>query len=346
MKLLKTLMTLIFTLAFIGALAGLGGWIWLRGEFERKGPLGAESIVKIERGEPLSRIAARLEDQGIVSDARLVRIKAQLDGVEANLRAGEYTIPPAASITEVLRILTEGRALLYRLTIPEGRTSAQILRLVEADPVLEGDLPELPGEGTLLPDTYVFPRGTTRSDIIARMQEAQEAALSELWEARQENLPLESPYDAVILASIVEKEAGSVEELPEVAALFTNRLRRGIRLQSDPTIIYGVTRGERLLDAQGNPRGIRRSEIDTPTDWNTYQIDGLPRTPITNPGRPAIAAVLDPPESDYIFMVAKCENATRLPGHHFSRTLDEHNRRVAAFRVCDNARRARERQGR
>jgi UPF0755 protein len=346
MKLLKTLLTLFFLLMFFGAIAGLGGWVWLRGEFEREGPLAAETMITIERGEPLSRIAERLQQDGIVSDARLVRVKARLDGVEGSLRSGEYAIPPGASVAEVLRILTEGRALLYRLTIPEGRTSAQILRLVEADPVLEGDLPDMPGEGTLLPDTYVFPRGTSRAEIIDRMREAQEAVLAELWEARQKDLPLQTPYEAVILASIVEKEAGSVDELPDVAALFTNRMRRGIRLQSDPTIIYGVTRGERLRDAEGNPRGIRRSEIDTPTDWNTYQIDGLPKTPITNPGRPAIAAVLDPPQSEYIFMVAKCENATRLPGHHFSRTLDEHNRRVAAFRVCDNARRARERQGR
>ena len=180
----------------------------------------------------------------------------------------------------------------------------------------------------MAPNTYFFQRGETRQELLDRMQEAQQAALAELWEGRADDLPLKTPEEALILASIVEKETGLPEERPQVAAVFINRLRKGMRLQSDPTIIYGVTFGKAPLG-----RGLRRSEIDRKTDWNTYQIDGLPPTPIANPGRDSIAAVLNPPETDFLYFVADGTG-----GHVFARTLAEHNRNVAQWRRIERER--------
>jgi UPF0755 protein len=197
--------------------------------------------------------------------------------------------------------------------------------------VLEGGMPEvLPEEGTMLPDTYMYHRGMTRADLIAKTQKAQADLLAELWPARQEGLPIASPYEAVILASVVEKETGRADERPQVAALFTTRLKRGMRLQSDPTIIYGISKGEPLYNKAGQRRTLYRSEIDRHTEWNTYQVDGLPKTPICNPGRDAIAAVLDPPETEYIFFVADGKG-----GHLFAKTNAEHERNVAAYRAYE-----------
>ena len=239
----------------------------------------------------------------------------------------------------VMRVLTEGRSILHRITLPEGRTTAQLMRIIEANEILEGDMPEeLPDEGSLLPDTYLFHRGMTRQQLIEKAQKAQADLLAELWPQRQDGLPINTPYEAVILASIVERETGIAEERDEIAALFTTRLKRGMRLQSDPTIIYGISKGEPLYNARGQRRTLYRSEIDRHTDWNTYQIDGLPITPICNPGREAIAAVLNPPDTEYIFFVADGKG-----GHLFARTLAEHNRNVAAYRAYERREIARER---
>lgn len=194
-------------------------------------------------------------------------------------------------------------------------------------------------EGVLLPDTYVFGAGTTRTQFIERMEDAQDALLDEIWETRQDDLPVSTPYEAVILASVVEKEIAKAEERDLVAGLFVGRLRRGMRLESDPTIIYGVSRGEPLYNRQGQRRTLYRSEIDRKTDWNTYQIDGLPKTPICNPGRDAIAAVLNPPETDYVFFVADGQG-----GHLFAKTYAEHQRNVAAYRRFEREEIARERE--
>ena len=200
-------------------------------------------------------------------------------------------------------------------------------------------MPELPvEEGSLLPDTYLFHRGMTRAKLIAQMAKAQDDLLAELWPMRQDDLPITTPQEAVILASVVEKETGNAAERPEVAALFITRMKRGMRLESDPTIIYGVSQGEPLYNKAGKRRTLLRSEIDRKTDWNTYQIDGLPKTPICNPGRDAIAAVLDPPETEYIFFVADGKG-----GHLFAKTLAEHNRNVAAYRKYERGEIARER---
>lgn len=339
MRFLRALFFWVFFLAFIAAAAAAAGWVWFNNELSRPGPLAHETVFEVEAGEGLATVAERLQSEGIIHDARLLRLKARLDGTELDIKTGEYIIDPSSTMEQVLSILIEGRSVLHRITLPEGRTTAQLLKVIENDKILEGEMPEvLPEEGTMLPDTYMYHRGMTRADLIAKTQKAQADLLAELWPTRQEGLPVNTPYEAVILASVVEKETGRADERPEVAALFTTRLKRGMRLQSDPTIIYGISKGEPLYNKSGQRRTLYRSEIDRHTDWNTYQIDGLPKTPICNPGRDAIAAVLDPPHTEYIFFVADGKG-----GHLFAKTLDEHNRNVAAYRAFERGEIQRER---
>ena len=339
MKLIKAFIGFALLAAVAAAVAALMAWVWFKAEIDKPGPLAETMVFKVEPGDTLSRVAQRLEQDGVVSDARLLRLQARIEGSELDIKAGEFEIAANASQSEVLRRLIEGRAIQYRITLPEGRTTAQLLRLIEADTVLTGDLPadEVP-EGSLLPDTYLFPRGMTRIELIARMQDAQQGVLDDLWPQRAEGLPLDSPQEAVILASIVDKEAGSAAEREKIAGLFITRMKRGMRLESDPTIIYGISKGEPLYNRRGERRTLYRSEIDRKTDWNTYQIDGLPITPIANPGRDAIAAVLQPLETGDIFFVADGKG-----GHLFAKTLAEHNRNVAAYRRYEREEIARER---
>ncbi|MCL3883702.1 endolytic transglycosylase MltG [Marivita sp. GX14005] len=216
----------------------------------------------------------------------------------------------------------------YRVALAEGVTSWQVVQELGQIDVLEGEVDEVPAEGTLAPDSYEISPGDERGDLIAQMQSRQEAILAEAWANRADGLPLESPEEALILASIIEKETGTPEERFLVASVFTNRLERGIRLQTDPTVIYGLTKGEGVLG-----RGIRQSELRRETPWNTYLIDGLPPTPIANPGRASIEAALNPADSDYVFFVARTLDPA--DGHVFAETLAEHNRNVAAYRALE-----------
>lgn len=339
MRFLRALVMWMFMLAILAGAGAAAGWVWFNNELSAPGPLADETVIRVEPGEVLSVVADRLEADGVIKDARLMKLKARIDGSELKIKTGEYLIDKGASVEEVLSILIEGRALLHRITLPEGRTTAQLLRMIEEDKLLEGEMPEtLPEEGTLLPDTYMFHRGMTRTELIEKMQQAQKDLLDELWPTRQEGLPISTPYEAVILASVVEKETGRADERPQIAALFTTRLKRGMRLQSDPTIIYGISKGEPLYNKDGHRRTLYRSEIDRHTEWNTYQIDGLPKTPICNPGADAIRAVLDPPVTEYIFFVADGKG-----GHLFAKTNAEHERNVAAYRAYERGEIARER---
>lgn len=339
MRFLISLFRLIIVLAILGGAVLAGGWYWLQSETSKTGPLTSEQSFTIEAGEGLSQVANRMESEGIVSDARLMRLKARLDGTENQLKAGSYQLPAGISINEVLTKTITGEVVQLRLTIPEGLTTAQILRRVEAADVLTGDMPDRElAEGSLLPDTYIFGTGTTRTQFINRMEEAQKDLLDRLWPQRKAGLPIQTPREAIILASVVEKETGHAAERGMVAGLFTGRLLKGMRLESDPTIIYGVSKGEPLLNRQGQRRTLYRSEINRKTDWNTYQIEGLPKTPICNPGRDAIAAVLNPQETDYVFFVADGKG-----GHLFAKTYAEHQRNVAAYRAYEREEIARER---
>ena len=341
MKFLKGLLSLIVLVLVLGGAATGAGWLWMQDALNRDGPLAEDVTFTVEPGEGLASVAARLEADGIIRDAKLMRLKAKLDDSETAIKTGEFRIERASSTVDVLKTLVDGKGVLHKITLPEGRTTAQLLKIIESDPVLTGEMPtEEIAEGSLLPDTYLFDRGMTRAQLVAKMQKAQTDLLEELWPLRDPEIPVTTPYEAVILASVVEKETGRVDEQPDIAALFTTRLKRGMRLESDPTIIYGVSRGEPLYNAKGQRRTLRRSEIDTKTDWNTYQIDGLPKTPICNPGRGAIAAVLNPPHTEYIFFVADGKG-----GHLFAKTLQEHNRNVAAYRAYERKEIAREREG-
>ncbi len=341
MKFLKGLLSLVFLVAILGGAAVGASWVWFQNELIKEGPATEGAAFAVEPGESLSSVAKRLQDDGLIRDARLMRFKARLDGTQLAIKTGEFQIPARASLGTVLDTLIEGKSVVYKLTLPEGRTTGQLMKIIEADPVLTGDMPEtLPDEGTLLPDTYLFNRGTTRAQIIARIEKAQTDLIDELWDKRRADIPVATPQEAIILASVVEKETGNAGEQPEIAALFTTRLKRGMRLESDPTIIYGISKGEPLYNAQGQRRTLRRSEIDRKTEWNTYQVDGLPKTPICNPGRGAIAAVLNPPDTEYIFFVADGKG-----GHLFAETLAEHNRNVAAYRKYERGEIARERAG-
>ncbi len=343
MKFLRGVLSFLFGLAFLALVAGGAGFVWFNNELTKPGPLANEVVFDVQPGETLSSVSERLVAEGILSDATLLKLKARIDKTESKVKSGEFIIEPNASVATILDILIEGRSVVYKITIPEGRTTAQILRMLEADENLEGELPPLPPEGSLLPDTYQFHKGMTRAALIEKMQKAQADVLAELWPGRQDNLPISTPEEAVILASVVEKETGRPDERDEVAGLFVGRMRNGMPLQSDPTIIYGISQGEPLVHKDGRRRTLFRSEIDRKTDWNTYQFVGLPKTPICNPGREAIAAVLNPPKTDYVFFVAECKDGNITGDHVFSKTLAEHNRAAAAYRKCADAEIARER---
>jgi len=216
----------------------------------------------------------------------------------------------------------------YRVALAEGVTSWQIVQELDQIDVLEGEVEDIPAEGTLAPDSYEIAPGDTRADLVARMRSRQDQILAEAWANRQDGVPLQSPEEALILASIIEKETGTPDERFLVSSVFNNRLEQGMRLQTDPTVIYGITRGEGVLG-----RGLRQSELRRETPWNTYVIDGLPPTPIANPGRASIEAALNPDETGYIFFVAKTLDPS--DGHNFAETLAEHNGNVAAYRALE-----------
>jgi len=300
----------------------------------------AETIFEVPRGSSLSSIAARLEKDGLIKSAFMFKLVTKLRGNEANFKAGEFIITQPASMGKIYETLAEGKAVLYPFTVPEGLTSTQIMRAMERIETLTGEAPETPAEGTMLPETYMTPKGMSRAALVKKMQDAQIKIIDELWETRQKDLPLKSKEEAIILASIVEKETGVGAERDVVAGVFINRLRIGMKLQTDPTIIYGISKGEPLYNKRGQRRTLYRSEIDRKTPWNTYQIDGLPPTPICNPGAEAIAAVLQPATTDYLFFVADGSG-----GHVFAKTNREHVNNVNKWRKIERERQRKQRGG-
>jgi UPF0755 protein len=295
---------------------------WAMNAFNRPGPLTAETSVVIEPGAGLATVTKRLMNAGVITDPLLFRVGVRILGDARGLRAGEYAFGPGASMRSVVASLAAGRTIDRRLTIPEGLTSAAIVELIAAAPALSGTLDAIPEEGTLLPETYHYTYGDSRAELVARMQEAMTRTLAELWPQRQAGLPLVSAQQAVILASIVEKETGIGAERPRVAAVFINRLKRGMPLQADPTIAYGLA-----LEGAAPGRPLTRADLARRSPYNTYLRRGLPPGPIANPGRASLEAVLDPADTDELFFVADGSG-----GHAFARTLEEHNRNVAKWR--------------
>ena len=314
----RVLLTLV-----VGALVAAGAaYFYVQHRLNVPGPLTAAQTVVVPRGTSSAEIAALLKRQGIIDDALLFRLALRIGTDRRPLRAGEYEFPAGTAIVGAIELMRSGRTVVRRFTVAEGLTVAEVLRLVRAVDGLEGEITLRPSEGTLLPETYHYSLGDSRDSVVQRMRQAMTEVLDAAWEKRQPNLPLASKQEALILASIVEKETGVAAERRRVAAVFVNRLRRGMRLESDPTIIYGITRGAGPLD-----RALTRTDVQTPTDYNTYAIPALPPGPIANPGRASIEATLDPIASRELFFVADGTG-----GHAFAETLEQHNRNVANWR--------------
>jgi UPF0755 protein len=300
---------------------------WFAHGWYGSGPLKANQAFVVPAGSSLSSIAAKLQKEGAITSAGAFQLRARVFGdAGASLKAGEFVLPRGASASRILRIIESEQFILRLVTVPEGMPSIMVWDRLNAQPLLKGTIP-VPAEGSLLPDSYGFQPGEGRGAVVARMQAAMHAALDQLWPARSPTTPVKTPEQAVILASIVEKETAKPAERPLVAGLYANRLRLGMRLQADPTIIYPITKGKPL------GRRIRESEITAVNGYNTYAMVGLPEGPITNPSRASIAAVLNPAKTDALYMVADGNG-----GHAFAATLAEHQKNVAKWMAIRKAR--------
>lgn len=303
----------------------LAAGLWLHGWYGA-GPLQKDTAFTVPEGSTLSSVAAKLEKEGAIASSSAFLTRAKLLGGSAPIKAGEFLLPAHASNAAILCVLQSGKALRRFVTVPEGMPSILVWERLAAQPLLTGSIP-VPAEGSLLPESYDFQRGESRAAVVARMQKAMDKVLAEAWAKRSARTVARNPQEALILASIVEKETGKPSERRMVAGLYSNRLRAGMMLQADPTIIYPITRGKPL------GRRIRQSEIAAINDYNTYSMVGLPKGPITNPGKASIEAVLDPAQTDALYMVADGSG-----GHVFARTLEEHNANVAKWFAIRRAR--------
>ncbi|MDQ4136105.1 MAG: endolytic transglycosylase MltG, partial [Pseudomonadota bacterium] len=318
----------LMTLFVILAGTALFGLSLLYREVASPGPLQADKVVQIPRNSGTSEIAALLAREGVIERPLLFEVFALVNRQRGSLKAGEFLFKAGTSVSDAIDTLVQGKAILHSVTIPEGLTSEQIIARLAENEILSGEVAEIPREGTLLPDTYKFERGTTRQQIINTMQAAHRQVLNQVWSRRSPDLPIKTPQELVILASIVEKETGRADERTRVAGVFINRLTKRMRLQSDPTIVYGLVGGKGTLG-----RGILRSEIEKPTPYNTYTVEGLPPGPIANPGRAALEAVANPSRTKDLYFVADGTG-----GHAFAETLDQHNRNVARWRQVERSR--------
>lgn len=307
---------------------GAGAAVWYgKYVFEGPGPSTQNDTVLIKPNTGVNEIALLLERNRLISDANIFRLGVRAYGNDSALKAGEYEVKAGASMHDIMELLKSGKSLLYSLTLPEGLTVEQAFSRIATNEALTGEMPaEMPPEGGLIADTQRVTRGTTRKEVIAKMIEDQKELVEAIWARRAPGLPLKDINEFVTLASIVEKETGIADERSRVAAVFINRLNKGMRLQSDPTIVYGIYGGK------GKPadKPITRSDIDKPTPYNTYAINGLPPGPIANPGRAALEAVANPSKTDDLYFVADGTG-----GHVFAATLDEHNENVARWRAIE-----------
>jgi UPF0755 protein len=312
----------LITIVFLAVIA-IGAFVYVgKGMFDAPGPLDRERSVVIPRDSGVRAIAELLRRERIIDTPFVFVTAALLTRSTGELKAGEYLFDARVSMREVLETLVEGKSILHLVTIAEGLTSEQIVqRLLESD-VLTGELREIPREGTLLPESYKVMRGTSRQHLLARMSAAHSRVLQEVWERRAPDVPVKTPEQLVTLASIVEKETAKADERTRVAAVVINRLNRRMRLQSDPTIIYGMVGGKGAL---GRP--LTRDDVDRPTPYNTYLIDGLPPGPIANPGRASLEAVANPSRTKELYFVADGSG-----GHVFAASYDQHLKNVARWR--------------
>lgn len=323
---MRVLWKIVFVLAV--AAVAIATWAALEGHrrFTGAGPAAEATNVVIARGSGLEAIARQLTAARVVPDPYTFMIGAKLR--RASLRAGEYLFPAHASPQDIVAQMAEGRTVVHKLTIAEGLTVRQILAELEGTEYLSGAIARKPAEGWLLPETWHLSRDDSRDELVGRMEKAMRQTLDQLWAGRAADLPIKTKEQALVLASIVERETGIAAERPMVAAVFLNRLRLGMRLQSDPTVIYGVSDKMGVLD-----RPISRADLDNPHPWNTYAQDGLPPTAIANPGRASLEAVLHPAQTDALYFVADGSG-----GHVFAKSLDQHNKNVANWRKVEKTR--------
>ncbi|MCI0735572.1 MAG: endolytic transglycosylase MltG [Beijerinckiaceae bacterium] len=307
------------------AIASVSVVVWSQHRMRQPGPLATNKVVYIAPGTEVPEIIAELVSSGVIDSPFLLNISLLLEGNRSKVKAGEYLFKQNANLREVIDTLVSGKQVLHAITIPEGLTSENIVERLRGNELLVGDIMDMPKEGSLLPETYKVARGAVRADVIKKMQDDQRRAVDQIWARRASNLSLRSPYELITLASIVEKETGKADERTRVAGVFLNRLKKGMRLQSDPTIVYGIAGGKGALG-----RGITRTELEKATPYNTYLIDGLPPGPIANPGRAALEAVANPSRTQELYFVADGTG-----GHVFSETLDQHSRNVQRWRQIE-----------
>ncbi|HKN30895.1 MAG TPA: endolytic transglycosylase MltG [Roseiarcus sp.] len=309
----------------VGALLAIGAVAWLMMESRKPGPLTADKIVNIVREDDGGSIAEQLERAGVIDSATWFSLLTLLDGNRSGLKRGEYEFKAGVSMNDIETLLAAHHVVQHKLTVPEGLTSEQIVQRLRDDDVLVGDIKETPREGSLMPDTYYFERGFTRQSLLTRMAKAQTKIVDEIWKGRAPDLPIKSPGEMVTLASIVEKETGKADERPRVAGVFVNRLQKHMRLESDPTIVYGLVFGKGTLG-----HSITKAEVNQVTPYNTYIIDGLPPGPISNPGKAALEAVANPLRSRDLYFVADGTG-----GHVFADSFEQHLKNVAHWRQIE-----------
>lgn len=324
----KALLGVFVYLITFAALATAGGAAWFGYSYEKAGTHTAPQTFTAKRGQGVSTIADNLETEGLINNALIFKIAARFTGDGQTLKAGEYEIPAGASIEDILTLLQSGKVILRQFTIREGLTSFEVVRELNTVDDLEGTITDIPPEGALLPETYSYELGDTKAAKLKFMQNAMTKAIDRLWDSRAKDLPYKTKREALIMASLIEKETGKPDEHARVAGVFVNRLHKGMMLQTDPTVIYAITKGKHKNDGRG-PLGRRllRKDLQIDSPYNTYKNTGLPPGPIANPGLASLKAALNPESHDYIFFVADGTG-----GHLFAKTLAEHNRNVAKWR--------------